>query len=67
MSLDHQTARREGASHPDRNAQFEHINARVKDFQQRGQPVVSVDTKKKERVGSNSRPPIDKVPQTVRF
>jgi hypothetical protein len=41
----------EGASHPDRNAQFEHINARVKDFQQRGQPVVSVDTKKKERVG----------------
>ena len=42
---------REGASHPDRNAQFEHINARVKDFQQRGQPVVSVDTKKKERVG----------------
>jgi DDE family transposase len=42
---------REGASHPDRNAKFEHINARVKDFQQRGQPVVSVDTKKKERVG----------------
>jgi hypothetical protein len=42
---------REGTSHPDRNAQFEHINARVKDFQQRGQPVVSVDTKKKERVG----------------
>jgi hypothetical protein len=42
---------REGASHPDRNAQFEPINARVKDFQHRGQPVVSVDTKKKERVG----------------
>ena len=41
----------EGASHPDRNAQFEYINARVKDFQQRGQPVVSVDTKKKELVG----------------
>lgn len=40
-----------GAPHPDRNAQFEHTNARVKDFQQRGQPVVSVDTKKKERVG----------------
>ena len=37
----------EGTSHPDRNAQFEYINARVKDFQQRGQPVVSVDTKKK--------------------
>ena len=41
----------EGAAHPDRNAQFEYINARVKDFQHRGQPVVSVDTKKKELVG----------------
>ena len=41
----------EGASHPDRNAQFENINARVKAFQQRGQPVISVDTKKKELVG----------------
>jgi Rhodopirellula transposase DDE domain len=42
---------REGTSHPDRNAQFEYLNAQVKDFQQRGQPVVSVDTKKKELVG----------------
>jgi Rhodopirellula transposase DDE domain len=42
---------REGASHPDRNAQFEHINERVKAFQREGQPVVSVDTKKKELVG----------------
>jgi hypothetical protein len=42
---------KEGASHPDRNAQFEHISKRVKDFQHRGQPVVSVDTKKKELVG----------------
>jgi hypothetical protein len=42
---------REGTSHPDRNAQFEYINARVQDFQHRGQPVVSVDTKKKELVG----------------
>lgn len=42
---------REGTSHPDRNAQFEYINAQVKDFQHRGQPVVSVDTKKKELVG----------------
>jgi Rhodopirellula transposase DDE domain len=41
----------EGTAHPDRNAQFEHINARVKQFQQRGQPVISVDTKKKELVG----------------
>jgi Rhodopirellula transposase DDE domain len=36
---------REGASHPDRNAQFEHINAAVRAFQQRGQPVISVDTR----------------------
>jgi hypothetical protein len=42
---------REGTSHPDRNAQFEHLNARVQDFQRRGQPVISVDTKKKELVG----------------
>jgi len=43
---------REGTSHPDRNAQFEHINAQVIAFQQRGQPVISVDTKKKELVGN---------------
>jgi Rhodopirellula transposase DDE domain len=42
---------REGGSHPDRNAQFEYINARVTALQRRGQPVVSVDTKKKELVG----------------
>src|SRR4051812_39107668 len=42
---------RELASHPDRHAQFEFINARVLDFQTRGQPVVSVDTKKKEVIG----------------
>jgi hypothetical protein len=42
---------REVASSPDRNAQFEHIAKRVKEFQRRGQPVVSVDTKKKELVG----------------
>src|SRR2546422_11025640 len=41
----------EGCVHPDRNAQFEHINHQVKAFQQRGQPVVSVDAKKKELVG----------------
>ena len=43
---------KEGESHPDRNAQFEHINAMVKRFQKRGQPVISVDTKKKELVGN---------------
>ena len=41
----------EGASHPDRNAQFEHINETATDFLERGSPVVSVDTKKKELVG----------------
>jgi len=43
---------REGASHPDRNAQFEHINAMTRRFQRGRQPVVSVDTKKKELVGN---------------
>jgi Rhodopirellula transposase DDE domain len=42
---------KEGASHPDRDAQFAYINAQVQAFQSRGQPVVSVDTKKKELVG----------------
>lgn len=42
---------REGSSHPDRNAQFEYINTLVRRFQDRGEPAVSVDTKKKELVG----------------
>ena len=42
---------REGGKHPDRNAQFEHIAARVRDFHKRNQPVISVDAKKKELVG----------------
>lgn len=42
---------REGSSHPDRDAQFEHINATVEEFQKRGAPVISVDTKKKELIG----------------
>lgn len=41
----------EGSSHPDRNDQFELIYREVKEFQSTGQPVISVDTKKKERVG----------------
>jgi transposase len=41
----------EGCHHPDRDAQFQSINRRVKAFQRQGQPVVSVDTKKKELVG----------------
>jgi hypothetical protein len=41
----------EGCHHPDRDAQFQYINRRAKVFQKQGQPVVSVDTKKKELVG----------------
>ena len=41
----------EGGHHVDRNAQFEHINAQVEAFQAAGQPVISVDTKKKELIG----------------
>jgi hypothetical protein len=42
----------EGTSHPDRNAQFEHINAKVIAAGATGQPVISVDTKKKELIGN---------------
>ncbi len=41
----------EGTSHPDRNAQFEHINSKAKAYLDEKQPVISVDTKKKELVG----------------
>jgi len=51
-SLQANSKTKEGAAHPDRNAQFEYINARAAAFQQRGQPVISVDTKKKELVGA---------------
>ena len=44
--------RQEGASHPDRNAQFEHINATADAFLAKGRTVISVDTKKKELVGN---------------
>lgn len=42
----------EGRDHPDRNAQFQHINRRIKRALNKGQPVISVDTKKKELVGN---------------
>ena len=42
----------EGSTHPDRDAQFEHINRRVRLFLRAGDPVISVDTKKKELVGN---------------
>jgi hypothetical protein len=41
----------EGSAHPDRHAQFEYINAQVGAFQERGQPVVSIETKKKAWIG----------------
>ncbi|MGH9725935.1 MAG: ISAzo13 family transposase, partial [Candidatus Acidiferrales bacterium] len=42
---------KEGSSHPDRNTQFEYINAKATEFLQSGQPAISVDAKKKEQVG----------------
>jgi hypothetical protein len=54
---------REGSSHPDRNAQFEYINRQVRAFQKREQPVVSVDTKKKELVGEFKNPGEEWQPQ----
>jgi hypothetical protein len=41
----------ECGDHPDRDAQFQHINRRVKAYQKQGQPVVAVDAKKKELIG----------------
>jgi len=46
----------EGKQHPDRDAQFEHINGRVRAFQRTGQPVISIDTKKKENLGKMKNP-----------
>lgn len=51
-SLQSNRKTQEGGDHPDRNAQFEHINATVLTFQKRDQPVISVDTKKKELIGN---------------
>ena len=47
---------REGQQHPDRDAQFRHINARVQSQKRRGAPAVSVDTKKKEVLGNKKNP-----------
>ena len=54
---------REGSHNPDRNAQFEHINAEVQEFQRRHQPVISVDAKKKENVGDYKNPGQEWQPQ----
>ena len=50
-SLQANSKTREGASHPDRDAQFRYINDTVRHFLERNQPAISVDTKKKELVG----------------
>jgi hypothetical protein len=50
-SLQSLSKTREGTSHPDRDAQFRHIDRKARDFQARGEPVISVDTKKKELIG----------------
>jgi hypothetical protein len=51
FSLQANRKTREGKSHPDRDAQFHYINRLVRRLQRRGQPAISVDTKKKELVG----------------
>ena len=50
-SLQANQKKREGTQHPDRDAQFRYINDRVRRFLKKGQPAISVDTKKKELVG----------------
>ncbi len=50
-SLQANSKTKEGTKHPDRNAQFEHLNGKVKWCLSRKEPVISVDTKKKELVG----------------
>jgi len=50
-SLQGNAKTREGASHPDRDAQFRHIHDTVRRFLDRNEPAISVDTKKKELVG----------------
>jgi hypothetical protein len=42
----------EGVSHPDRDAQFEHLNAQCAAFERAGNPILSIDCKKKEQMGN---------------
>ena len=51
FSLQSNKKTKEGGNHPDRDAQFEHINSVAKDFLSAGDPVISVDCKKKELIG----------------
>jgi hypothetical protein len=54
---------KDGGNHPERDAQFEHINAKAQEFQAAGQPVISVDTKKKELIGEFKNAGSDYGPQ----
>jgi hypothetical protein len=54
---------REGCHHPDRDAQFAHINSTVKAAIAAGEPAISVDTKKKELVGDFKTPGVNYVPR----
>ena len=53
-SLQANAKKLEGAQHPDRDAQFGYLNAQVSAFLDAGEPVISVDSKKKENVGAYS-------------
>lgn len=55
-SLQTNTKTIEGKQHPDRDAQFQHVGKRVRAFQRASQPAVSVDTKKKETLGTMKNP-----------
>lgn len=62
-SLQSNRKTKEGSTHPDRNQQFEYINARVERAISGKQPVISVDTKKKELVGDFKNPGSEWRPQ----
>jgi Rhodopirellula transposase DDE domain len=54
---------KDGGQHPDRDAQFDYINTKAREFQAAGQPVISVDTKKKELIGEFKNPGSDYRPK----
>ena len=55
----------EGAQHPDRNAQFEYVNAQAGEHLAAGQPVISVDCKKKELIGDYANGGVEWEPEGV--
>ncbi len=52
-----------GSNHPDRDAQFEYIVGKAREFQAADQPVISVDTKKQELIGDFKNPGSDYGPK----